>query len=586
MTIRGLLRTAAFLIAGAAVIDPAVPTTASAPVPVSLRATGDATASQVREVREQLESSLKFAVNFDPVGSPAATVLVGNRPEPGFVSDDVPVSTISSARPRSPNVRIASASDPSPVIAGWSAIVDVVIEGSGVAGRTTEVVLEQNGVETSRVSHAWTKEDERFATRLTCPFTAPGVAMLAVRAKPTAGETTLDDNAVDLRGVAESRVLRVAAYDPRPSWTSAFVRRVLEADPMFEVSTIVKASKDVDVRTGHPPGRITVDAFEPYDLIVVGAPEELTAGESDALSSFGRERGGAVLLLPDRRPSGAYLGLVGASGFDEVLLDKPVELESRGAGQLRGSEFALPKGTEAVSILAAIRQGESSRPVVVSVPAGRGQIMFSGALDAWRFRGADDEGYARFWRQLVALAAMAAPRRLELSLHPGIATPGTPITVRADVRRTEVEQQGANRRSDPAISATVIAANGSTTPVRLWPTAEAGVYEGRFDAAAAGRYDVRASLDSRVTADSPLVISDTARMLHARDDEGLQLVARTTGGVAVTGDALGPLEASLGALHRPAIRTSFPVMRSPWWMVAFVALLCAEWTERRRRGNR
>ena len=391
-----------------------------------------------------------------------------------------------------------------------------MLEGVAVAGQTTEVVLEQNVVEIGRVSHTWTKDTERFATRLSGPLVEAGVAMLSVRAKPVVGESTLADNAVDLRGVAEPRILKIAAYDPRPSWTSAFVRRVLEADPMFEVSTIVEASKGLDVRSGHPPARMTAEALEPYDLVVIGAPEEVTASESAALSAFARERGGAVLLLPDRRPSGAYLGLVGASGFDEVLLDKAVELEGRTASRLRGSEFAVPKGTDTASAVATIRQGDISRPVVISVPAGRGQIIFSGALDAWRFRGTDDGGYERFWRQLVALGAIAAPRRLELSLHPGLATPGLPITIRAEIRKTEVGRQGADRQTFPPISASVIAESGSASAVRLWPTSDAGVYEGRFVAATAGRYDVRVSLDARVTADAPLVIEQCANAPRPR----------------------------------------------------------------------
>ena len=585
MTVRALLRTAAFLTAGAAVIDPIVPVRGSAPVPVAVRAMRGTSDTQVRNVRDRLSSALKTSVNLDPVERPAALVLIGDRPDADSLPDNLPISTVGIVPSSGPNIRIVSASDPQPVLPGWTATVKVVVEGTGVAGTTGDVVLEQNGIQMGSVSHTWSQASEQFTATFSVPLAEAGVSIFRVWSKPGGSETTLADNGVDLRAVAESRVLKVAAYDPRPSWGSAFVRRVLEADPTFEVSTIVRASKGLEVRAGSPPAVLTASGLEPFDLVVVGAPEELTAGESEALSAFARERGGAVLLLPDRRPAGPFLALVGASGFDEMLLDKPVNLEVPAGAPVRASEFALPRTSDTATVLAAVDQGSSSRPAIVSTPAGRGRIIFSGALDAWRFRDSNDDAYSGFWRHLAAVAAVAAPRRLELSVHPGIATPGTSITVRAEVRRTEIGQH-ADRSEVPPIAASVIAGDGSATGVRLWPTAEAGVFEGRFEAGSQGQYDIRASLDGRVTADTPLVIRDNARMLVERDDEGLRLVAQATGGVTTSVDNLQPLESYLASLPKARTVTQVHVMRSLWWMVAFVSLLCAEWTLRRRQGDK
>jgi hypothetical protein len=75
-------------------------------------------------------------------------------------------------------------------------------------------------------------------------------------------------------------------------------------------------------------------------------------------------------------------------------------------------------------------------------------------------------------------------------------------------------------------------------------------------------------------------------MLVERDDEGLRLVAQATGGVTTSVDNLQPLESYLASLPKARTVTQFHVMRSPWWMVAFVSLLCAEWTLRRRQGDK
>ena len=161
------------------------------------------------------------------------------------------------------------------------------------------------------------------------------------------GETTDADNAADLRFVASGRPLRVLVHEPRPSWNATFVRRALELDPSFDVSALVQASKGLEVRSGTPPSALTADALGAFDAVVVGAPEELRPSEVEALQRFARRRGGAVVLVPDRRPSGPYLDLIPAPQFDEVLVENAIELRARGDGiasigtRLQASEMAV-----------------------------------------------------------------------------------------------------------------------------------------------------------------------------------------------------------------------------------------------------
>ncbi len=72
-------------------------------------------------------------------------------------------------------------------------------------------------------------------------------------------------------------------HEPRPSWNATFVRRALEQDPSFDVSTLVQASKGLEVRAGTPPAALTADALSAFEAVVVGAPEELRASEVEAL---------------------------------------------------------------------------------------------------------------------------------------------------------------------------------------------------------------------------------------------------------------------------------------------------------------
>jgi len=68
--------------------------------------------------------------------------------------------------------------------------------------------------------------------------------------------------------------------------------------------------------------------------------------------------------------------------------------------------------------------------------------------------------------------------------------------------------------------------------------------------------------------------------------DDLERVPELTGGVVVASSDLSPLVQHLLEIPRPSRRVAAHPMRSTWWMVAFAAALCAEWTLRRRRGLR
>ena len=291
-------------------------------------------------------------------------------------------------------------------------------------GRTSRIVLEERGAELAHLEHRWSRESEQFDAALRYTPPASGTSIVTLRVVPVDGETTVSDNAVDLRLAASGDRFRILVHEPRPSWNATFVRRALEEDPTFDVSTLVQASKGLEVRAGNPPAALTTDALNPFDAVLVGAPEELRGSEIDALRAFARRRGGAVVLLPDRRPSGRYLDLIPSPQFDEVLVENPIELGSIGGAPLRATELAVHRaGVPGSEVLATSNQGQDRRPVVLEWPDGSGRVLFSGAMDAWRFRAAADDGFGRFWRARMAEAALAAPSRLEVKVSPGVPSP-------------------------------------------------------------------------------------------------------------------------------------------------------------------
>lgn len=584
MTSTTLLRSAAVATGLVGLIDPSWTARRPAPVPVEVNAPADLQRA-AGDVRRNLENQLGDRITFDSDAQPAAVVLVGRpRSMTSLESGGVSISTVSLGSP-APNVRVIAAEDPDPVRVGWTAMFGAAVEGAGMAGKASRIVLEQRGLEIASIEHQWKENVERFDARLRYTPPSSGTFTVTLRVLPFEGEAVVTDNAVDLRLAVSERRLNVLVHEPRPSWNAAFVRRALEQDPSFGVSTIVHASKGLAVRAGTPPAALTAAALNPFDAVLIGAPEELRPSELEALRTFARIRGGAVVFLPDRRPSGRYLELVPSPKFDEILVDSAVAIQSVAGAPLRASEIAVyrdnPRGA---TVLASTDPG--NRPVVFEWPVGAGRFAFSGAMDAWRFRAAPDDGFGRFWRSRIAEAAAAAPARLEATITPGVPRPGQDVTIRARIRPTELEDLPEGSRT-PAVRARLVGADGRDESIRLWPTAELGVFEGRFEAPPRGSYDLQVSTATGASADEVVTVVADPYNAASVDDWGpaLRLIAASTGGVAVESADLTPLERHLRGLSQEEAARPIRPARSMATLVLFVGLLAAEWTIRRRRGR-
>jgi len=576
MILTHALRAVSIMLAITAVIDPAFAVRRPRPLAVELRVAPSPAAAAIRE---RLVANLRDRIHVGAGEPPAAVVVIGEAMETALPGK-VPISVVSVGPIGGPNVRLVHAAPPDTVLPGQEAVAAVRFEAIGLAGRSSTIDLEQDGVRLARVEHQWTRDPERFTASLRYAPAVAGLQKVTVVSQPIAGELSEQDNAVDLPLVAVARTLRVAAYEPRPSWAAGFVRRALEADPVFEVSSLVRASRGIEVRAGTIPLGLTAAALAPFTAAIVGAPEELTAAEVAALDAFAAERGGAVILLPDRRPSGSYVRLFPSVRFEEALLEKPIAVHWRGSTTFNASEFALPGDLEAggVAIASTAWQG-GERAVVASWPRGAGRVIVSGALDAWRYRAGSEEAFGRFWTGTIAAAAAAAPPRLAVTVRPALAAPGQPVTIRAAVRATSAAGP------IPPVEASLVAADGSQQFVRLWPLAEPGVFEGTIDAPHAGRFEARASLAGGPTASAPVLV-DAVRQPPGDDRDAIALVAAATGGIVTDGAHLEPLERHLRGLERGEVSADRHPARSAWWVFAFAAALCGEWALRRRGGLR
>lgn len=559
-------RWVAISIAIAAVIDPPVPVPGYRHPVVRVVAAAREDASAV--------ASAVAAAGFrtDPAEAPAATVLVTRRVPANAAP--APHTWVFGAESVTPSLHVVDVATPSARLPGQAIDVTVDLRANGVRG-TAEVTLEDAGLPVAAATHEWT-EDGPWRARLQYlpPYT--GAGRLRVRVAPSVGQRRPDDRVTDVFVPAARRPLRVLVVEAAVTWPAVFVRRALEGESAFSVSSTQRAAKTVVTRGGNPPAALSRDSLAPYEAAIVGGPGNLRASDLAALQWFVEERGGVVLFVPDDRPSGDYLRLAGGPTFDMTTVEEPVRLE----GGMLASELAVPRSLPPAStVLAADPQG---RPVVFVARRGAGAVIISGALDAWRHRAADDEAFARFWRQTIAAIATAVPPAMEVSVSPAIARPGEPVKVSVRLRETELPPN-----ADRAVSVEARAVNPQSredVPIRLWPTTEPGVFSGDWRAPRDGTYNITASAGS---------LRGDATMLAAADVEthpdlaaSLDLYARLSGGRLFSA---GRLDDMIDALHAsyPAVwlvRRIHP-MRSPWWVVPFAGLLCAEWAIRRRHGN-
>lgn len=611
-----VFRTIALAIAITGVVDPAITLSgASRPrVAVVARRPPAPAAADVRD-RLVRDLSTAFEIVTDVTSDAAAAVVIGDRMPNDPLPDSLLIATVTTPPVLGPGVRIVRVNAPREIPAATMIHLEVELEGLGLAGQTTEVTAAIAGLEISRVSHRWTA-DERWRAGLdVVPFGEPpyairvrlepdtteaGEATPTIRLKrdtspvseatkgttpvvsgfrktvPTLVDSGFSRTAADVVVDVRRTPFRVEFYDPRPSWATTFVRRALEADARFQVATTSFTSRGISAQAG---GAVSLadPRLDTFDVIIVGGLDRLSAAEGRALDRYMRERGGAVVVVPDQRiDAGPGRDLVSNPDLVERLLEQPARLAATPpAASLQASELlilrAVPPGTDVIARV----PGTDSSSVIVSMPRGDGRLLLSGAMDAWRFRAADNDAFDRFWQSTIAGLALTVPPPVAISIDPPVLRPGEQGDVTVRVRSRDVTG--------------VSAAIGSEQPIRLFPDPETGVYRGRVvanDSIGRSTIAVRAAGAQAASASATLLVQADAQ--HVRPGApSLGLLSSSHRGINVTPERVTDLERFLrAAVVAPRVPVVRHPMRSTWWILPFTLCLSSEWWMRRRRGLR
>jgi hypothetical protein len=570
MTAARVCRWIAIALAAIAIVDASVPFPRRERPPVRVVATADATAGQRLANRLRAEG---FPIAAD--GESASIITPAVRMTQPLPSTPIYVLTDEAGEP---DVSIVRASVSGLRVAEQAIAVSVTVRARGGRGATTSIHLVDGGLMVASAAHRWSAHEEAWQAAISYLPEGSGALRLRVRADALAGERRTGDNVADLLVPPMRGPARALVIESGVTWPAAFVRRALEAAPGFTVAAVQRTTETVATRAGSPPRGMTRSELAPYEAVVIGRPASLDAGERDALRWFVEERGGVAVFVPDRAPATKDGELYGAVPFETRTLDAPVALGGLVDG-LMASELAIPRALPALAVPLASDPGGA--PIVFAMRRGMGAVIVSGALDAWRYRDRNDGAFARFWSTAILQQAIGGPPAVEVTAVPSLARPGDTIRVTARLRGTELRVEG-DRLVVPPI--TVRAVNPfarSETVVRVWPSAEPGVYEGEWRPAAAGDY----AIDATVAAASGAAIVKVApdAVTPVPDLEPLAIAARATGGAVVNGE---PALAKALADRFPSSIVIRPLhfTRSTWYAGIFALLLSAEWALRRRRG--
>lgn len=532
------------------------------------------------------------------------------------------------AAPR--DLAIVSFTGPAIAFAREEAPLQVRLRAHGLAGKATEVVLRSGDAELKRETVAFDADGEIELSLANTPQTA-GEIEFTVEAMPVEGETTTENNRAAATVRVIDRRIRVLIIEQQPRWEFRYLLDTLQRDRRVEVKAVML---DGDPGLGSEPGspflKELPDAAGILEnvIVVLGDvdPARLGKERMEALGRLVRETGGGLVFLagPQHSP-GAYLGtplefllpvtlngsaasepypepvglLLTAAGRSSPLLklaDNSADSDAiwRGFPGARWTARTGPARPAAEVLLIdptpAKRSAGQPQPVLALMPAGRGQVFYFGTGDTWRWRSrVGEKHYLRVWGQVFMKLGVerlaGASDLVQLNTPRPNYAPGDRVVVSGRIFDVSFQPL-----ADAAVRGTVrIQPFGAddAPPIESEITFRArvgrpGEYEAELAADARGRYTVVTERDPKAA----VVFAVDAIDVELRDPslnlDGLEQLARATGGAVFREEDLQKLpEAVAARLPVTSVVRRIEPAFNAWLLGALILLASVEWLCRR-----
>ncbi len=559
----------------------------------------------------------------------------GEEPLPAAEDLNAPVFTVGVGQPRTRDIAVTFVSCEDVVFKGDAFPLTVRVRTSGYAGQTARLVVRQGAEIVREMALELDDSSERTYTVGVTPHEA-GAFTFSAEVEPLADELSVDNNKRERPGVTVvDKKIRVLVVEDQPRWEMRFLTSILEADrtriePSFLLRQADERLASIDRRHLRAFPATAAD-LRAYDVVVFGniGAEFFTREELTNLANFVQMEGGGVLFIAGRNrlPDG-YEG----SPLADLL---PIEIETqpnysiedelartlktgfrpqltaegkrssltRLAPDTRENDLLWEKSDPmfwrypavrmkaGATALATVgtgggRSGQEGEPVIAMQRYGKGQVIWMGTDETWRWRSKPGpEVHRRFWGQLVASLSQAhllgKTNRVQLETDKVEYVIGDRAAITA-----RLLDQDFNRRVDDHVTAIVErGALGKEEVVLAAVKDQPGTFQGEFIPGTAGEYrlvikDEEDEAERQFNVVAPRIEFDDPGMRT----ELLSQIANATKGRFATLAQLAELKKDLAAQEHVAEprREERALWNAPGIMILIALLLSIEWFFRKR----
>ena len=527
------------------------------------------------------------------------------------------------------DVQVSRVAIPNSVLKDATVLADVELRYSGYAGERVRLEVTDAGRLLTREEVVLPRGSDYTNVKISFTANEPGARQLRVRVAPANGEKLLQNNERDALLEVRSGREKILLVEGEPRFEGKFLRRAVADEKNLHLVVLQRTAPekflrlDVDsageLANGFPKSR--AELFS-YRALVLGNIEAsfFSHDQLQMIAEFVSKRGGGLLMTggPNSFSEGGWAGTAVAEALPVELQRGggarkfiPVQASLTRAGvvhpitRLANTDAAsrtrwqtLPQVSTANTIgglksgaTALLTTGETGSTVLAQQRYGRGVALAFTAQDSWLWQmhadiAVDDQTHETFWRQVLRYLVQDAADPVRITT-PAIARVQQPMNIAASIEDTAFA--GIN---DAEVIARVTSPSGAQQQM---PITWSGRGDGEFNGSAVLRetglheVEVEARRGDKIIGSSKSYVTASNTDLEFFDPQTrastLQRISDETGGRFYTAQTISSLADDIGMLGRgETVREQKELWDMPAVFIALLALACAEWLYRRKKG--